>query len=171
MSAITASALPTDHYPEESVLSTGRWMSVSVTKSGMHLITDADLRAMGFSDPSKVHVYGMGGRMLPEGLTERIPNDLPLLPSVRTAKGIVFFAADHFTWSASSGSSVPYQHVINPYCEKSLYFVSDREIAAEDMPQALTTGTTVRTATTFTERIVHERELQHPGESGRNLLG
>lgn len=146
-------------------------MSVSVTKSGMHLITDADLRAMGFSDPSKVHVYGMGGRMLPEGLTERIPNDLPLLPSVRTAKGIVFFAADHFTWSASSGSSVPYQHVINPYCEKSLYFVSDREIAAEDMPQALTTGTTVRTATTFTERIVHERELQHPGESGRNLLG
>lgn len=89
--AASSYALDASHYADNSALATGKWAKVSVSGAGMQLITDTQLRAMGFDDPGKVHVYGTGGRQLTYGLTTANADDLPLLPSVRTQKGIVFF--------------------------------------------------------------------------------
>ena len=86
-----ALALDPQHYAQNSALSSGRWMKIKVSSTGMHLVSNADLKAMGFSNPDAVNVYGTGGRMVREALAEDMPDDLPLLPSVRTPKGIVFF--------------------------------------------------------------------------------
>lgn len=42
-------------------LATGKWVKISIEGSGIYEISYAELREMGFSDPSKVAVYGLGG--------------------------------------------------------------------------------------------------------------
>ncbi|MCM1369980.1 MAG: type IX secretion system sortase PorU [Candidatus Amulumruptor caecigallinarius] len=166
----------TDYYPANSKLAEGRWAKVKVEATGMHIISDADLRSLGFSNPEKVHVYGLGGRDTGFGLgmTHGRPNDLPLLPSVRTAKGIVFFAADHFTWKpAARNSRTPYSHTIHPYSDATYYFISDRDTEAEDLKTSSFTarGEGSNPLEEFTDRLVHEKDLEHCGESGVTLLG
>ncbi len=162
-------ALDAQHYAQNSVLSQGRWMKIKVNTTGMQLISNSDLKAMGFSNPEMVNVYGTGGRMVREALTSDMPDDLPLLPSVRTPKGIVFFGVDNVTWKRSDDGL--YTHTLNPYCSESLYFLSDREIEKKELPksEALPSGTS-RTGS-FTARLLHERDIQAPSQEGRLLLG
>ena len=114
LSASVTLAFDASRYAVSSVLAEGKWARVKVESTGMHVVTDAQLRSLGFTDPSRVHVYGTGGRMVPEYFSDNMPDDLPLLPSVRTAKGVVFFAVDWFSWSATSDQTAPYAHTINP---------------------------------------------------------
>ena len=46
---------------EKSVLSSGRFVKIRVSDSGVYRITSAELRGMGFSNPDKVRLYGYGG--------------------------------------------------------------------------------------------------------------
>ena len=54
----SALAFSPDAYARNSVLESGRWVKISVASSGLHRISDADLKGWGFVDPSKVRVYG-----------------------------------------------------------------------------------------------------------------
>ena len=51
---LPAWALPASHYASSSALAEGRWVKVKTGATGMHLVTNTQLRNMGFSDPSKV---------------------------------------------------------------------------------------------------------------------
>jgi hypothetical protein len=173
VAAPMAHALDVSHYATQSVLADGKWARVKVSETGMHLITDTQLKSLGFSDPSKVHIYGTGGQMVPEALTADMPDDLPLLPSVRTKSGIIFYAVDWFSWKANTdGSDFTYTHTINPYSDESYYFLSDKEVSDADIAAVHTAGDAgLSKLTTFRDRLVHEQDLQAPGESGRVLLG
>lgn len=163
-------ALDVRHYAENSMLSEGRWMKVKVSSTGMQLISNADLKAMGFSNPDQVKVYGTGGRMVREALSADMPDDLPLIESVRTPKGIVFFGVDNVTWKPDANGL--FTHTLNPYCNESLYFISDRDIGEHKVPSAPASATKgTLTAKTFTARLLHERDIQAPSEAGRMLLG
>lgn len=165
-------ALSPDHYAASSVMSTGKWTRVKVSVAGMHIISDSELRRLGFTDPSKVHVYGLGGRRPGEGLHASTPFDLPLLPSVRTDKGIVFFATDHFSWTKGTTETRPFIHTIHPYSDESYYFLSDAPTDEFSLEDALTSPTVTGTPLNrFTERIVHEKELEPAGESGSQVFG
>lgn len=166
-------ALPVEHYASGSVLSSGRWVRVSVKTTGMHVVTDTELRKMGFTDPSKVRVYGRGGRQGRDGYTERTPDDLPLQPSVRTSKGIVFFATDHVSWesNAAVGAVTPYTHDLHAYSHDNYYFLSDRDAAGVPERMATTTLEGTSLITDFDERLLHEEELEFGGESGRQIFG
>lgn len=170
LSVASCYALDAEHYAQNSVLSQGRWVKIKVNTTGMQLISNADLKAMGFSNADKVNVYGTGGGMVREALTADMPDDLPLLPSIRTPKGIVFFGVDNTTWTPTSDGL--YSHVLNPYCGESFYFVSDREIEKPENSKALASplkGAHVNTS--FTARLEYERDIQAPSQEGRMLLG
>lgn len=167
--ALQTYALDATHYAANSVLAEGKWMRIKVSGTGMHLISNADLKAMGFSDASKVNVYGTGGRMVSEGLSEDMPDDLPLLQSVRTSRGILFFGVDNVTWKRNSNGT--FSHTLNPYCDDSYYFVSDRAIEKSEIAKAPLGGTTAAVAENFTARLLHEKDIQAPSEAGRLLLG
>lgn len=163
-------ALDVQHYAQNSVLSQGRWVKIKVNATGMQLISNADLKAMGFPDADKVNVYGTGGRMVREALTADMPDDLPLLPSIRTPKGIVFFGTDNVTWTRLNDGL--FSHTLNPYCGESIYFVSDRDIVTAETakaPASATKGNPV--VTSYTARLLHERDIQAPAQEGRMLLG
>ncbi len=152
-----------------SKLASGTWVKVRVTESGVHAITAADARAWGFSDLSKVHIFGAGGAPISEKLTADIADDLPQLPVVRSADRILFYAQGPTTWTVTSGR---WQQVQHPYATAGYYLVTDSEQYADIEPGTATapTGTAVP-ATTFTDRLYHEEELVNPGETGRELLG
>lgn len=175
--ALPARAFDPAIYAKSSVLASGKWAKIRVATTGMQFISNSQLSTLGFKDPAKVNVYGFGGRMIPELLTADMPDDLPQLPVVRTAKGIYFFGTDHVDWAASSATSttkptVRWRHTQNVYSEQSVYFLSDRE--TEDAvlaPAAPAPRNPERTLTTFPARTVYEKDLFTPSNTGRAYLG
>lgn len=47
-------------YSDHSVLQSGTWAKISVPETGFYQLTDALIKKAGFSDPSKVRLYGYG---------------------------------------------------------------------------------------------------------------
>lgn len=174
-SFMTAFAYSPDKYAASSVLSSGKWAKVKVNTSGIQFIPNSQLVKLGFSSTDKVNVYGYGGRILPELLSESMPDDLPLLPVVRTTNGIYFFGTDHFRWSPASGTSnMKWKHEQNPYSEDSFFFLSDREIEplqmeTADLQPPSNFGGSVKNY--FTARDVHETDIFIAHTSGRKLFG
>lgn len=161
-------ALPLDTYSSESILKDGRWVKISVSETGIHLISNANLQKWGFSDPSKVHIYGYGGQRLPDLLNSSYIDDLPITPSVRTSQGILFYAQGPVKWNRKS---TPHTHSINPFSTVGYYFLSDKEIEVGEIPSYGTNPTSTECATTFIEAVYHEKDLYSPGATGHLLLG
>lgn len=80
-------ALTKDFYTTTSVLSTGNWVKVGVEQTGVYEISYQELEGMGFSDPSKVAVYGRGGRVLPESFVSN--SGIPILTDDLTPVKII----------------------------------------------------------------------------------
>ncbi len=160
-------------YAAASVLADGKWGKVAVGQPGIQFISAATLRQLGFNDPTKVNVYGFGGRLSPDALLLTDPDDLPLLPSVKSDKGVWFFGHDYITWSRTGSSSgMPLSHTMHPYAEESWYFVSDREVTPAELPQAsLPTTLPARQLADFWQPLLHEEDTYHPSSSGRIYLG
>ena len=59
-----------DRYAEQSILSQGKWAKISVVSTGIHQLTASTIKSAGFSDLSKVKIYGYGGNLVPEVLTD-----------------------------------------------------------------------------------------------------
>lgn len=171
-------SLPTSFYAASSQLSSGNWVKIRVDQAGMQFISNSELKKMGFSDPSKVKVYGYGGRALSENLNSTMPDDLPQQPSISNDKGLMFFGTDHFTWSCDRTTDpttrleMAFTHTINPYAETSYYFLSDREAAPVTIEERdATPNSGSSQVTTFRERRVHEKDLYHISNVGRLMLG
>lgn len=171
---ISLNALSLSTYADNSVLSEGKWVKVSIPSSGVYILTYADLQNWGFSDPSKVNVYGYGGKRLPDVLSvSTFIDDLPLVQSQKTAKGIVFYAQGPETWSSPVNNQ--FTHTLNPFSSVGYYFISDRETTKVN--EITTIGLDVNqselsnAATTFTESIFHEKNFVNHGETGHLLLG
>lgn len=171
LSAPQAAAFESSHWAQNSVLAEGKWVKMSLTESGVYLIPLADLRAWGFSDPSRVRVYGYGGRRISDHLIpENYVDDLPVTPSVLTSRGIVFYACGTDTPVDTSDGTARY-HSLNPYTSSAYYYLSDRDTEADAaIPQIDNTpgGSPV---TTYTATLRHELDATSPAESGHVLLG
>ena len=161
-------AFPTTHYAANSKLSTGRWVRLVVWESGIYVLNQSDLASMGFSDISKVKVYGGGGAPLSESLTEDVYDDLPQVPVVRHQDRILFYAQGPDTWKNKPGFG--FVQVLHPYSLEANYFITEED-GEEVTPQKASNEIVGAPVTTFTERLFHEEELVNPAESGRNMLG
>lgn len=159
-------------YAASSVLAEGNWGKIRVTQTGMQFVSAATLKQLGFHDPTKVNVYGFGGRILNERLSEEDPDDLPLLPSVKTSAGIWFFGHNHIKWRYTPSSiGHSYTHEMQPYAEESWYFISDRNAADSSIDTARLPVSADGETSTFTRMLLHEEDLIHPSSSGRIYLG
>lgn len=126
-------AINADYFTRESVLSKGRWVKIKVHENGMHQITDDELRAMGFDDPSAVGVFGYSGVMLNDHrLTDNVPDDLPAVPCARYGDKLVFYGegdvALRVTRVSTGNSQGDYTSVSrNYYDDCGVYFLSDSQ--------------------------------------------
>lgn len=163
-------ALPPDHFTEQSRLASGRWVKIELSQPGLYRLTNSTLRQWGFSDPSKVRVFGYDAYRKSDILSAaNVIDDLPQVRTHHTTDGIYFYASGPMTFSRdATGSRI----LVTPsdYSNSSYYFLTE---SADDLPAQATTGMPGASApaTTFTEVLHYEKELVTPGESGPQLVG
>ena len=149
-------------YVQQSVLSSGKWVKISVTKSGMHYLTYDEIQRAGL-DPQQIRIYGYGGARLAQDFTQTKIDDLPQVPFyVVTGSDGVFNSGDYLVFYAQGLVSWAYNgqrfaHTGNPYATAGYYFLSDN--AGEPLPIPTATalsGTAAYTANTYTALRLHE---------------
>lgn len=57
---VSVQAYSTSYYATTSRLNSGHWVKIATDSEGVYQLTYDKLRELGFSDPSKVQVYGYG---------------------------------------------------------------------------------------------------------------
>ena len=165
-----AMALPVDTYASSSVLASGKWVKVSVTASGLYRISAEQLRRWGFSDPAKVRVYGYGGKRIADRLSaDSYIDDLPLVQSVVTPKGVVFYATGPETWKQTVGGY--HSRTDNIYTTRGFYFITENDGVEPRGVERQGVAEATAPATTYMERMQYEQELTQPGEVGYALVG
>lgn len=156
-------------YAQNSVLSEGRWVKIKVDTTGIYKLTAADVKKMGFSDISKVGVFGYGCWMLDEDFSKNTYIDD--LPEVATWKGdgdfILFYGKGPIRWTLSGREFI---HEQNPYSTAGYYFL--RETASpKRMETKANPAEAARRVTAFDDYALHELESRSVIKSGRDLFG
>ncbi len=116
----------TDRYAAHSILRSGNWAKIRIPESGFYQLTDALIRKAGFSDVTKVKVYGYGGALQPEQLTGdylAATDDLQEVPTCVIGGRRLFYAVGPVTW-AKADTLV---RTRNPYSDYGYYFLTDNE--------------------------------------------
>ena len=124
---VDESQSPTTH----SRLKKGRWVKIRVSDNGVHMLTHARLKGMGFADPSKVRLFGYGGHPLSESDTDSWIDDLCEIPLWRESSRILFYANGPIKWTLDSDNT--FTHTRNPYSEYGYYFLT-ADIEGEPAP-------------------------------------
>lgn len=151
---------------ENSVLSSGRFVKIRVSDSGVYRITSAALRNMGFSDPAKVRLYGYGGYLLSTRFHEHPADDLPEVPVYRGGDGILFYARGTVSWQ-KVGST--FTRVKNFYSDYAYYFLTENDEAPAEFQVEDGTGSSTNRIETFDAYTFHEKDAYSWSESGREL--
>lgn len=157
-------------YAEKSKLSSGKWVKVSVSSTGMYQIPEATLRNWGL-EPSKTKVYGYGARRVPDYMQlSTFADDVPQTPSEYVSgRGVYFYAEGPVTWS--SRLTGYYQPVQNPFTLVGYYFLSDSDPEERLAPGTSGSEAEAGETTVFLDRLYHELERVSPGENGFLLVG
>ena len=117
-------SLAAERYAAHSMLATGKWVKIRVAQTGPCMLSDELLQQAGFSDPSRVQVFGYGGALQPEGLLAAyltLTDDLHEVGTVPVDGGRVFFATGPVNWEDASSTL----RIRNPYSDYGYYFLTE----------------------------------------------
>ena len=113
-------------YAAHSVLASGRWARISIPETGIYQISNELIEEAGFSDPSKVKVYGYGGALQPEQLNGAYltsTDDLKEVPTCTINGHRVFFGIGPVNWDSSDARI----RQRNCYSTKGYYFLTESD--------------------------------------------
>ena len=181
---IFASAL----FAQNSVLSSGNWYKISVSKSGLHKITAQNLRDWGIDitqiNPRNIAIYGNGGGMLPQA--NNIPRPTDLIENTIWIAGeednrfdngdyIIFYAegADKINFNTTNQR---FWHEKNLYDDNNYYFLTIKNEAGLRVQNQTSVAGSLNISV-FDEYLYHEKDLsnilsqQGRGGSGREWYG
>jgi len=135
-----ADVSPSERYAEHSVLQSGKWARISIAESGIYQLSAALIRRCGFSDISKVKVYGYGGALQPESLTGEYlkeTDDLKEVPVCVAGDKRLFYAVGPVTWESATATD----RIRNHYSSYGYYFLTENDaepktLSEEDFKKA-----------------------------------
>lgn len=160
-------------FADNSRLASGTWYKIGIRTSGAYCLTNDQIRKMGFSDPSKVKIYGYGGEQLHEQLSPAfVIDDLPQSPSELTGQGVVFYARGPVAWSQSRNNTAA-SHRINAFSDVAYYFVTEND-EPRNTPVKDTSASTSNAAsvtTYFRDNLLHHLETESASYSGHVYFG
>lgn len=110
-------------YATHSVLRQGTWAKIRIPSSGVYELTQSLIRRAGFSDLSRVRIYGYGGNLQNEILDGDELQDLDDLHEVPTCTvngHRLFHARGPVSWSANDAT----RRTRNPYSDYGYYFIT-----------------------------------------------
>ena len=112
-------------YADHSVLREGTWVKIRIPATGFYQLTDELIRRAGFSDPSRVHLYGYGGALQPEVLTQQYlaeTDDMQEVPTCTIGGRRLFYGIGPVNWEAATTA----ERTRNPYSDYGYYFLTDQ---------------------------------------------
>ena len=156
----------TARYASHSKLQSGRWVKISITQDGMYRLTRSALKNMGFSDPSKVHLYGYGGHLQKEVLfTGTEYDDMVEVPMYYSSKqdAWLFWGNGLLYWNGDT-------RVTNYYANEACYFLTEEaEDANRIGTESAYTGVLRHTYNSFRDHVLYEKDEYAWYHGGRNL--
>lgn len=162
--------------PASSRLASGHWVKVRVDSAAVYAFTPDDLRQMGFSDPTKVNVFGYKPTVLLTHNPQAIPADVTPMASINLQGKLVFYApsnVDHGTdiWHSDALTPKEAEHKRHMFSRGATYFLSD--IPCDTPPMAETTPpqSSDGAATTHTALVYHEQDLYNSEYCGTHITG
>jgi hypothetical protein len=108
-------------YTDQSVLSSGKWVKIRVSESGVCRMSFSELRDAGL-EPSALRVYGYGGAMLTQDFLKAKIDDLPQVPVYVGDDYVLFWVQGPISWSFNGARFV---HTRNTYSDYGYYFLTD----------------------------------------------
>jgi len=117
---------PASRYAAHSVLASGRWAKIRVPSTGVYCLSESLVRQAGFSDISKVKIYGYGGNLRSELLTESDlveHDDLKEVPICIVGGKRLFYALGPVSWSSNTVA----RRTRNPYSDYGYYFITQSD--------------------------------------------
>ena len=162
-----AAAETTQVYADNSVLREGSWAKIRVAETGIHRLTADVIRQAGFSDLSKVKVYGYGGALIPDKLTQdylREHDDLKEIATCTVNGAKYFYAQGPVSWASNTAE----KRSRNFYSDYGYYFITE----ASDTPLACSEEELLQQAASAPGAFhyLYENDKFAWAEIGRNLF-
>ncbi|HPF50037.1 MAG TPA: type IX secretion system sortase PorU [Draconibacterium sp.] len=162
-------------WASSSVLSSGKWVKISVPKKGIYKIPYSQLTGWGFSQPSNVKLYGSGALSLSENPGEIEYDDLVQNAVWRNTNNgeecLFFYAPGATAWQADLNGI--FHHKNNDYTSTGYFFLS--ETGNEKQTEVLSSVPEAPTheLSSFDEYSFIENELYNilPLGSGKQWFG
>ena len=163
----TRSTENTQTYADNSVLREGTWAKIRVTTTGIHQLTADVIRQAGFSDLSKVKVYGYGGALIPDRLTQdylREHDDLKEIATCTVGGVKYFYAQGPVSWDTNTAV----RRNRNFFSDYGYYFITE----ASDTPLSCSEGELLQQVTSSPDahHYLYENDKYAWAEMGRNLF-
>lgn len=156
-----------DTYAANSVLRQGRWAKIRVSETGIHKLTSDVIRQAGFSDISKVKIYGYGGALVPEKLTQdylREHDDLKEIATCTIDNIKYFYAQGPVSWASATAT----KRTRNNYSDYGYYFITE----SSDTPLSCSEEQLLQQVSNSADahHFLYEKDQYAWAEMGRNLF-
>lgn len=170
------SAARTTNDVTSSVLASGSWYKVAVTRTGFYKIDNNFLSTLNpkpaNASIASMRVYGNGGHMLSENNAVSRPSDLIENALLITDNGAsaVFYAVGPTAWQVDTVSKL-YSHIKNLYSDTAYYFITFDKgpgLRFADQPSVGAANTTV---SAFDYHDVHDTDILNPAQLGKLWFG
>lgn len=156
-------------FKQQSLLSSGNWVRVNVSETGIQQISYDQLRALGIN-PEKAVVYGTPTtEFLNNAFTDDMPDDLVPTYCEHTPEGkLLFYGEGPVHYDITFVNNVySFSRRISTYTNYSTYFITDSAQAPEVQEAPFTASSTV--FTTHTGLSYKENEQYNPRSVGAFL--
>ena len=154
-------------YADHSVLASGRWAKIRVPASGVYELSKSLVSRAGFSDLSRVRVFGYGGNLQDEVLDGSKLADTDDLHEVATCTvngRRLFYAKGPVSWSGNDTR----QRTRNPYSDYGYYFITEGDAAPASIDSATFIGSFYPSP--YFYHSLHEVDGYSWYPGGRNLF-
>ena len=168
-----------------SVLASGAWYKIGVTKDGVYKIDKAFLTNLGLdvanTDPRNIRIYGNGGKLMPEKnaafrFDDLIENAISVVGEsdgvFDTGDYILFYGQSTDTWKRVAGSKMPFDHQIHYFSDTSFYFITADLGTGKRITSQSSLSNSPNTTTSKQDYYgFHEQNTTNLVKSGREFYG
>lgn len=173
-------------YASNSILSSGEWFKIGVTKEGIYKLDKNFLSSIGLDptviDPRNIRVFGNGGGIIPQKNSSPRKDDLQEVPIYLEgeADGVfdendyaAFYGQSQHRWlrNQNAGSCPGFSHVLNVYSDTTYYFITADLGPGLRVQAQGSSGTFNQSTSTSDELVFYENESTNLIKSGREWYG
>lgn len=172
-----ASVQKSHSWKTSSVLKQGKWLKIAISERGIVKIPHSKLISWGFTDPTKVNVFGSGGIILSEDPGEINYDDLEqsaIWHGKNNGTDCLFFYAPGTTeWTLDATNKI-FKHRLDDYSTKGYFFLTNN-VGNQKIPELLPViqDAVTHSISSFDDYRLYENELENvlPLGSGKQWFG